>query len=75
LWRSRTGGQFTVRTFYIAQSLEQMRQSQPLTADNPPGIAPIFVPGCSGPDLSCTWDGFSAAIQKAIDPAYVIPPP
>jgi 4-phytase/acid phosphatase len=75
LWRSRTGGQFTVRTFYIAQSLEQMRQSQPLTADNPPGIAPIFVPGCSGPDLSCTWDGFSPAIQKAIDPAYVIQQP
>jgi 4-phytase / acid phosphatase len=75
LWRSHSTGQFTVRTFYIAQSLEQMRQSQPLTDANPPGVAPIFVPGCSGPDLSCTWDGFSAAIQKAIDPAYVIQQP
>jgi 4-phytase / acid phosphatase len=75
LWRSRSGGQFTVRAFYISQSLDQMRQSQPLTADNPPGIAPIFVPGCSGPDLSCTWDGFSAALHQAIDPAYVIQQP
>ena len=75
LWRSRSGGQNFVRVFYVAQSLEQMRQSQPLTDANPPGVAPIFVPGCSGADLSCTWDGFSAAIQKAIDPAFVIPPP
>jgi 4-phytase / acid phosphatase len=75
LWRARSGSRFTVRAFYIAQSLEQMRQSQPLTADSGPGVAPIFIPGCSGPDLACTWEGFSAAIQKAIDPAYVVSQP
>jgi 4-phytase / acid phosphatase len=75
LWRSRSGGQFFVRVFYIAQSLEQMRQSQPLTDANPPGMAPIFVPGCSGPDLSCTWESFAADLHQSIDPAYVIQQP
>jgi 4-phytase / acid phosphatase len=75
LWRTRSGNQRFVRVFYVAQSLDQMRQSQPPIDANPPGIAPIFVPGCSGPDLSCTWDGFSAALHQAIDPAYVIQQP
>jgi 4-phytase / acid phosphatase len=75
LWRSRSGGQLTVRAYYIAQSIDEMRQSQPLTADNGPGIAPIFIPGCSGPDLTCTWDSFTTAIQRAIDPAYVVQQP
>jgi 4-phytase / acid phosphatase len=75
LWRSRSSGQHFVRVFYVAQTLEQMRQSQPLTEANPPGVAPIFVPGCSGPDLSCPIDAFWAAMNAAIDPDYVIPEP
>jgi 4-phytase/acid phosphatase len=70
LWRSATAGPF-VRVAFSAQTLEQMRKSEPLTAANPPAEAPVFVPACSRPDLSCTWDSFSAAMRQATDPAYV----
>ena len=71
LWRPRDGGKPFVRLEYMAQTLEQMRNSEALTSQNPPAIAPIFVPGCSRQDLSCTWEGFSAAVRGSIDPAYV----
>jgi len=71
LWRPRDGGKPFVRLEYTAQTLEQMRNSEALTPANPPGVAPIFVPGCGRADLSCTWEGFSAAVHAAIDPAYV----
>ena len=74
LWRSATTGPF-VRVRFTAQTFEQMRKSEPLTAANPPAEAPIFVPACSRPDLSCTWDSFSAAMRQATDPAYVSPLP
>ncbi len=70
LWRSATTGPF-VRVEFTAQTLEQMRKSEPLTATNPPAEAPIFVPACSRPDFSCTWESFSAAMRQATDPAYV----
>jgi 4-phytase / acid phosphatase len=70
LWRSATTGPF-VRVEFTTQTLEQMRKSEPLTAANPPAEAPIFVPACSRPDFSCTWDSFSAAMRQATDPAYV----
>jgi 4-phytase / acid phosphatase len=70
LWRSATTGPF-VRVAFTAQTLEQMRKSEPLTAADLPAEAPIFVPACSRPDLSCTWDSFSTAVRQATDPAYV----
>jgi 4-phytase/acid phosphatase len=70
LWRSPKAGSF-VRLAFTTQTLEQMRNSEPLTPANPPAESPIFVPACSGSDLSCTWDGFSAAMRQATDPAYV----
>ena len=70
LWRSSKGGSF-VRLAFTEQTLEQMRKSDPLNAANPPVEVPIFVPACSRPDLSCTWDSFSAAMRQATDPAYV----
>ncbi len=71
LWRSRADSKPFVRVEYTAQTLEQMRKTVPLTPANPPDEAPIFVPGCSRTDLSCTWEGFSAAMRQAIDPASV----
>jgi len=70
LWRSAKSGPF-VRVAFITQTLDQMRKSEPLTPANPPAEAPIFVPACSRPDFSCTWDSFSAAMRQATDPAYV----
>lgn len=71
VWRPSDGGQPFVRLEYTAQTLEQMRHAQTLTPANPPAAAPIFVPGCSRQDKSCTWEGFSAAVHAAINPAYV----
>jgi 4-phytase/acid phosphatase len=71
VFRPHDGGWPFVRLEYTAQTLEQMRNSETLTRANPPATAPIFVPGCSGQDGSCTWEGFSAAVMAAIDPAYV----
>jgi 4-phytase/acid phosphatase len=71
VWRPRDGGQPFVRIEYTAQTLEQMRFAQPLTSANPPAAAPIFVPGCSRQDMSCSWEGFAGAVHGAIDPAYV----
>ncbi len=73
VWRPADGGKPFVRMEYTAQTLEQMRQLQPLTEVNPPAAAPIFVPGCSGADKSCTWGSFAAAMHAAINPAYVLP--
>jgi 4-phytase / acid phosphatase len=73
LWRSRQDGTPFVRLEYTAQTLEQMRQAQPLSSGNPPDEEPIFVPACSRGDQSCAWDGFAAALHSAIDPAYVRP--
>jgi 4-phytase / acid phosphatase len=70
LWRSPKSGPY-VRVAFRAQTLEQMRNSVPLTPANPPADAPIFLPACSRSDLFCTWDGFSAALLQATDPAYV----
>jgi 4-phytase/acid phosphatase len=75
LWRPRNGGKPFVRLEYIAQTLDQMRNSEALTPRNPPAVAPIFIPGCSRQDLSCTWEGFSAAVRASIDPAYVAAQP
>jgi 4-phytase / acid phosphatase len=71
LWRPRKGGKPFVRLEYTAQTLEQMRQLQPLTTANPPAAAPIFVPGCSAADKSCTWEGFAATVRAVVNPAYV----
>lgn len=72
VWRSGEGGWPYVRVEYTAQTLEQMRQAQPLSDTNPPAVAPVFLPGCSQQDGSCTWEGFSAAMRSAIDPGYVV---
>jgi 4-phytase/acid phosphatase len=63
----------TVRTYYISQTLDQMRNMTPLTLDTPPARANIFVPGCStaGEEYSCPWSSFAATIKDAVDPAFI----
>ncbi len=71
LWKSRKDGAYSVRTFYTAQTLDQMRNSAPLSLANPPQCVPVFVPGCSQPNASCEWQAFQRAIQAGTDPAFV----
>jgi 4-phytase/acid phosphatase len=73
LWRQPAGGAYSVRTYYTAQTLEQMRQSLPLTLASPPVKATVFVPGCSTAKAGspCAWKAFQRTIEAAIDPAFV----
>jgi 4-phytase / acid phosphatase len=74
LWQ-QPEGEMAVNTYYIAQSLEQMRKAIPLTLDSPPLKSPIFVPGCSRADqkMTCPWNAFQHTIESATDPAFAKP--
>jgi 4-phytase / acid phosphatase len=75
LWRAHANGGYFVRMYYTAQTLEQMRNTLTLSLDNPPLRAPVFIPGCSTQDYSCSWQSFAAAMRQAIDPEFVSPKP
>jgi 4-phytase/acid phosphatase len=63
---------YQVVTYYIAQTLEQMRNLTPLTLEKPPARADVFVPLCSksGPDFPCDWKGFEQTLNSVIDPSF-----
>jgi len=71
LWKSFSKEEYSVRTYYLAQTLDQMRHATPLSLQNPPERVPIFVPGCSQADLSCSWQAFQQAIRAATDSTFV----
>lgn len=56
-----------VRTFFVAQTLDQIRNLTPLTGAEKPSIAPIFIPGCSGsgPEYACSLEGFAHTVDDA----------
>ena len=62
LWKKPAGDYF-VRTYYLSQTLEQMRFAIPLTVKDPPVRVPVFIPACSSGDSSCPLDRFLAALQ------------
>jgi 4-phytase/acid phosphatase len=49
LWQDSTG-EFTVRTYFIAQSLDQMHNLRSISLQSPPLRSPVFVPSCSTGD-------------------------
>lgn len=63
----------TVQVFFVSQTLDQIRFLRPLTAEQPPSIAPIFVPGCSdpAPTYACSVKDFARVISAAVAPATV----
>lgn len=73
LWRSADAKQLSVRIYYTAQSLEQMRQAIPLTLNTPPLHASVFIPGCgtASENFDCSWDEFQHTLSGAIDTAFV----
>lgn len=66
LWRS-ADALWSLRLFYTAQTLRQMREATPLTLASPPERVPVFVPGCSREDMSCTLDSFANTV-RLVDP-------
>jgi 4-phytase/acid phosphatase len=58
------GGHAFVRAFYTAQSMDQLRELQPLTAANPPAYAYFPIPGCGvkGDATLCTLEAFQKIV-------------
>ena len=56
-----------VRTFFTAQTMNQMRAGS--GAD--PGRVPVYVPGCPGYD--CPIETFGRVVNAAIDPSFTGP--
>jgi 4-phytase/acid phosphatase len=59
------GAEPFVRTFYAAQSLDELRNLSTSALNR----VPVFVPGC--PALDCPLETFDRVINAAIDPAFV----
>lgn len=72
LWKNSTNGQFSIRTYFTAQTLEQMRALTPLTASNPPQRVPVVIPGCSEADMSCSLSSFLNIIGQKSDQQDVV---
>ncbi|MGA2890496.1 MAG: histidine-type phosphatase [Terracidiphilus sp.] len=71
LWKTSGKEEYSVRTYYMAQTLEQMRDAAPLSLQNPPERVPVFVPGCSKDDFSCELDAFQQTLHAATNSMFV----
>ena len=70
LWSKNDQPKYSVRVYYTAQTLDQMRNATPLSLASPPERVPVFVPGCSQADRSCDWGAFEAKLKAVVDPAF-----
>jgi len=70
LWKKHGVGEYSVRAFYTAQTLDQMRNATPLSLTNPPDRVPVSVPGCSQADYLCPWKTFKQAMQAVTESAF-----
>jgi 4-phytase/acid phosphatase len=75
LRQSLTTGEYIVRTSYITQTMDQLRNRTALTLAAPPAKAPVFIPGCSvhNANFDCPLAGFVALGNRVIDPRSVDP--
>jgi 4-phytase/acid phosphatase len=71
LWKQQGAAEYSVRAYYTAQTLDQMRHATPLSVANPPERATLFIPACSRVDSSCDWSAFEQAVQVATIAAFV----
>lgn len=73
VWGPPNSQIYEVRTYYVSQTLDEMRNLTPLTLDKPPLRANVFVPGCStaDKDYPCPWSRFTQQVKRAINPAFV----
>jgi 4-phytase/acid phosphatase len=76
LRQSRRTGEFLVRTFYTAQSLDQLRNLTPLTLAQPPLTMQLRIPGGSRPGagFDVKFETFQRLLTNAIGWRYVQDP-
>jgi 4-phytase/acid phosphatase len=71
LWKLQGASEYSVRAYYTAQTLDQMRNATPLSMANPPDRAALFIPTCSRADSSCEWGAFEQAVLAATITSFV----
>jgi len=73
LWRNPDDGRDFVRLEYLASSLDQMRNAEPLTTTVPPARQQLRVPGCDSPPATpgCLWRRFTTVMEGSIDQSEV----
>ena len=74
LWQEPgTATKYFVRAEYLAQSLQQMRNSTPLSMAAPPAQQDVAPAGCESAarTMGCSWETFEKSLQKAIDTHFV----
>jgi hypothetical protein len=70
----RARGHFFVRTQYLAESLDQMRNGTPLSLAAPPEEEDVSPTGCppAAQPQGCPWGKFVQSLQRAIDPHFTV---
>jgi 4-phytase/acid phosphatase len=68
LRQDEESGEFFVRLYFVAATLDQMNQASPLSGANPPGFGPIAIPHVSGlgTSLDVPYDEFLRVVSRAI---------
>jgi len=76
LRQSTVSGEYLVRTFYTAQSFDQLRNLTPLTLSAPPETIQLWIPGGSKPGTTfdVRFEIFQKLVMNAIGPQYVQDP-
>ncbi len=71
LWKRRGTAAFSVRAYFMAQRLDQMRNASPLSLADPPEREILWIPGCSHVDMSCDWSAFQMVVESETIPQFV----
>lgn len=70
LRQSQSTGEYVIRTTYVSQTMDQLRNLASLSLTAPPPSAPVAIPGCktANADLDCPLWKFIRIADEAIDP-------
>jgi 4-phytase/acid phosphatase len=72
LWQNPKSKQSSIRLYYRAQTINQLRLAQGLTLASPPAEVRLTPPGCQAGQV-CPLAAFDKAARARLDPAYVMP--
>ncbi len=73
LHHNRASGKDRIQVFFISQTLNQIRSLSLLEGSEQPSVAPVFVPGCSGPapPYACALEDFDRVVTSAINQRFI----
>jgi 4-phytase/acid phosphatase len=73
LHHNRVSGKNRVQVFFVSQTLNEIRRLSPLEGREQPSVAPVFVPGCSGPApaFACALEDFDRVVTSKINKRFI----